>query len=59
MLILAILEVLNFDFNKFEQLSTSKFTKNTKFRVSKLAKNDIFGPLEFSKNWFYVKSEWQ
>ena len=23
------------------------------------AKNDIFGPLEFSKIWFHVKSEWQ
>ena len=27
MLILAILEVLNFDFSKFEQLSSTKFTK--------------------------------
>ena len=30
---LAILEVLNFDFIKFEQLSSAKFTKNSKFRV--------------------------
>ena len=27
MLILTILEVLNFDFSKFEQLSSTKFTK--------------------------------
>ena len=27
--ILAILEVLNFDFSKFEQLSSYKFTKNS------------------------------
>ena len=31
---LTISEVLNFDFSKFEQLSSSKFTKNSKFRVS-------------------------
>ena len=30
---LAILEVLNFDFSKIEQLSSPKFTKNSKFRV--------------------------
>ena len=29
----------------------------SKFRVSKFAKNDIFGPLEFVKIWFHVKSE--
>ena len=39
MLFLAILEVLNFDFSKFEQLSSSKFTKNSKFRVSKITKS--------------------
>ena len=59
MLILAILEVLNFDFSKFEQLSSSKFTKNSKFKVSEIIQNDIFGPFEFTKIWFHVKSEWQ
>ena len=29
------------------------------FRVSKIAKNDIFGPFEFAKTVFYVKLEWQ
>ena len=35
MLFLTILEVVNFDFSKFEQLSSAKFAKNSKFRVSK------------------------
>ena len=48
---LAILDVLNFDFCKFEQLASPNFTKN--------AKNDIFGLFEFAKIWFNVKSEWQ
>ena len=30
---LAILEVLNFDSSKFEQLSSLKFTKNSKFSL--------------------------
>jgi len=38
---LAILEVLNFDFSKFEQLSSPKCTK--------IAKNDIFGQFELAK----------
>ena len=46
----AILEVLNFDFSKFEQLSSPKFTKKLKFGVSKMAKNDIFGPSEFANS---------
>ena len=29
-----------------------------KFRVTKIAKNDIFGLFEFAKIRFYVKSEW-
>ena len=49
MLFLPILEVLNFDFSKFEQLPSPKFTKNTKFSVSKIAKNNIFGLFEFAK----------
>ena len=59
---LAILEVLNFDFSQFQQLSSPKFTKNSKFRVSKIVKNDIlksFEPFEFAKIWFHVKTEWQ
>ena len=41
---LAILEVLNFDFSKSEQLSSPKFTKNSKFRTSEIVKNNILGP---------------
>ena len=46
---MAILEVLNFDFSKFEQLSSPKFTKNSKFWASKFANNGIFGQFEFTK----------
>ena len=56
---LAILEVLNFDFSKFEELSSSEFTKNSKFRVSKIVKNDIFGPFEFDKIGFHAKPGWR
>ena len=31
----------------------------SKFRVSKIANNDILGPFEFAKTWFHAKSEWQ
>ena len=55
---LAILEVLNFDFSQFQQLSSPKFTKNSKFTVSKITKTDLFGPFEFAKICFDVKSEW-
>ena len=36
-----------------------KFTKKSKFRTSINAKNDIAWWFEFTKIWFYVKSEWQ
>ena len=58
MLFLAILEVVNFDFSKFEQLLSSKFTKNSKFNVCKIAKNDIFGPCKFAKT-SRIKSKWR
>ena len=45
---LTILELLNFDVSKFEQLSSAKLTKIQK-SVSKIAKNDIFRPFEFAK----------
>ena len=45
---LAILETLNFDYCKFEQLSSPKFTK-FQSSVSKTGKNDIFEPFEFAK----------
>ena len=31
----------------------------SKFRVSKIVKNDIFGPFELAKIGFHVKSEWR
>ena len=56
MLFLSILQVLNFDSSKFEQLLNPIFTKcqiyqNSKLRVSKIAKNDIFVPFMFTKVW--------
>ena len=55
----AIFEILNFDLRKFEQLSIPKFTKNSKFRASEIAKNDTFGPIESTKIWYHEKSEWR
>ena len=48
MLFLAIWEILG----NLELLKS-------KFRTSKIVKNDIFGPFEFAKMWFHVKSEWR
>ena len=59
MTFLAFSEGLNFDFSKFEQLSSPKFTKSSKLRVSKIAKNDIFGLFKFAKIVFHIKSEWR
>ena len=56
---LALLEVLNFNFCKFEPFLKSQIHQNSKLGVSKMAKNDILGPFEFAKIWFHVKSEWQ
>ena len=52
----AILEVLNFDFSQFEQLSSPKFTNIQNAEPLKLPKN-IFGLFEIAKIWFHVKSE--
>ena len=57
MSILAILKVLNFDFKQIWATFKSQFTKNSKFRVSEIAKNDILRPFEFTKIWFHLKSE--
>ena len=48
---LANLDTLNFDFSKFEQLSSPKFTKNSKFivaKLSKILKNDAYNNLSLS-----------
>ena len=58
MSILAILEGLNFDFSKFELLSSPKYIYQTsKFQVSKIAKEDIFWLFEFAKICSNVKAE--
>ena len=50
MLFQTILEVFNFDFSKFDQLMyKSQIYENSKLRMSKIAKNDIYGPFEFDK----------
>jgi len=35
----------------------SPIYQNSKFRVSKIAKNDIFGLSEFAKIWFHIRGE--
>ena len=58
MLMLTILEHLNFDFSKLGQLSSHIFTKiqNSNFKITK---NNNFGQFEFAKMWFHAKSEWR
>ena len=58
-LFLAIFEVLNFHFVIFEHLSSPKFIKNSNFRVSKIAKNDIFWTVWIHPNSIHVNSEWK
>ena len=55
-----MLEFLNFDFfSKFWAIFKSQIYQNSKFRVSEIAKNDIYWLFEFTKIWFHVKSEWR
>ena len=49
MLILTILEVLNFDFSNFEQFSSPKFTKNSKSESLKLPKMTFLDRLNSPK----------
>ena len=49
MLFLAILEVLNYDFNKFVQLSSSKSTKIQSLESLKLPKMTFFDRLNSLK----------
>ena len=56
---LAILEVLNFDFKYIWATFKAQIYQNSKFRVSKIAKNDIFRPFEFDKIGFHGKSDWR
>ena len=53
---LVILEVLNFDFTKFEQLSSPKFTKIQSSEALKLPKMTFLNRLnlpkfDFTENW--------
>ena len=54
---LAILETLNFEFLVNLGLECCLNLLNSKLRTSEIAKNDIFGPFEFAKIEFHVKSE--
>ena len=56
---LAILETLYFDFWYIWDLKFAQIYQKSKFRTSEIAKNDIFGPSEFAKIGFHVKSEWR
>ena len=60
MSLLAILDSGGSAFWFLVNLSNFQVPKyhNSKFRVSKIAKNDIFETFELAKIWFHVKSEW-
>ena len=51
-----ILDVLKFNFGQFEKFFKSQIDQNSNLWVSKIAKNDIFGPNELTKIWFHAKS---
>ena len=53
---LAILETLNLEILVNLGLESCSNLLKSKFRTSKIAKNDIFGPFEFAKIGFHVKS---
>ena len=57
--IFANLETLNFEF--LANLVPEKCSNllESKFRTSKIAKNDNFWLFEVAKIWFRAKSEWQ
>ena len=55
---LAILEVLNFDFSQFEQLSSPKFTKIQSSGSLKWPKM-TFLTVWIRQNLFHVKLEWR
>ena len=52
-------ETLNFEPLVNLGLESSRAWLKSKLRTSKIVKNDIFGPFEFTKIWFHVKSEWR
>ena len=56
---LAISETLNFEFLVNLGLESYSNLLKSKFRTSKIGKNDIFGQFEIAKIGFHVKSEWQ
>ena len=55
----TILETLKFGLWKIWDLKKCSNLLKSKFRTSKIAKNDNFWPLEVAKIWFHVKSEWR
>ena len=56
---LSILKTPNFEFLVILGLESCSNLLKSKFRTSKIAKNDNFGPFECTKMWFHEKSEWQ
>ena len=59
MAICTISDTLNFGILWIRDLKKGSNLLKSKFRTLKIAKNDIFGPFEFNKIRFHVKSEWQ
>ena len=55
---LAILVTLNFEFWLIWDLKAAQIHQKSKFRTSKIAKSDSYGPFKFATIWFHVKSEW-
>ena len=58
MFILTCLEVLNFDFSKFEQISSPKFTRIQSSESTKLPKMTFLESLNRPK-LFHIKLEWR
>ena len=56
---LALLEVLNFNFSKFEPFLKSQIYQNSRLSVSKIVKMAIFGTIQFLPKLISRKIEWQ
>ena len=49
----------NVIYSNFRDAESCSDLLKLKFRTSRISKNNIFGPFEFAKMWFHVKSERQ
>ena len=54
---LAVSVTLNSEFLVNLEFESCSNLLKSKFRISKMAKNDIVSPFEFTKIWFHVNSE--